>query len=892
MSEQPPVRGPAGWFARAVVRLRWWVIGFWVVATLGSLLFLPSFSSGDSNGGLKGILSSDTPAVKAEKRSYELFGFPLIARTVVVQRAPGGMSPYAQARTVVRAAGVDAGKGDEVWPVLGALPIINTPGLFPGAREANTTSLTYLLFGPETSIGSRTRAAHRYARDYFEPRDHVVGITGSAPARSEQGHIIGDALPHVELATLLAIVLIVGIAFRSVMAPLLTVVTAGVAYVATLRFSGAITRLFDLPSPDELKPVVVALLLGVVTDYVVFFCSSLRDVDPELRGSREATIRAIARTGPIVLIAGFAVAAGTATLLVAKSPFFRALGPALSFTVLVGVVVAVTLVPALLAVLGELVFWPSGLRGLRRIASQRVDRWSVRAGPGPRAAPEGLPWPRAVVRRLVRRRAIAGGVVATCVAGMLLAASPLLGLDLGVSFVSALPRDAPVRAAAIAAQKGFSPGILSPTVVLLEGKNLGRQHAALAELGDRLSAQPGVAGVLGPESQPVPVQGGLLVNRDGNAARYLVVLDQEPLGASAVHTVDRLTAELPYMVGQSGLGRAHVGVAGDSATASFLVHQTEHDLLRIAIAAMLANLLMLLLFLRAPVTALVLLSTTLLSLSATLGLTTALFNWLEPGQGLTFYVPFAVAVLLLAFGSDYNIFTVGHVWEAMRLRSLPEALERAYPRAIRAVTAAGVALAASFGLLVLVPLLPFRQLAFGVGLGIALDIFVVRALLVPSLLSLLEPAATWPPGLQRRRDRDHSAAGTHADGGAASSTQPAPALVAQVPAAGAASPTGAAATSSHAYRSPPRAQPPAAYLDQQQVIRSVLDAVGGQSVTDVRRELRRSLVRAGLPLPPDAWLDTVAGKISRRQLYVVATWTAEDDQRGAATHAGTQTDDG
>lgn len=851
MTEPPPVRGPAGWFARGVVRLRWWVIGFWLVATLGSVLFLPSFSSGDNNGGLKGILSSDTPAVKAEKRSYELFGFPLIARTVVVQRAPHGLSPYAQARTLVRAAGVDAGKGDDVYPVLGALPIINTPGVFPGAREANTTALTYLLFSPGTSIGSRTRAAHRYAKDYFEPRDHVVGITGSAPARSEQGHLISDALPHVELATLLAIMLIVGIAFRSAVAPVMTVVTAAVAYVTTLRFSGAITRLFDLPSPDELKPVVVALLLGVVTDYVVFFCSSLRAVDRGRRGRREATIRAIARTGPIVLVAGFAVAGGTATLLVAKSPFFRALGPALSFTVLVGVLVAVTLVPALLAVLGELVFWPSGLHGLRHAAKGQRDRASDSSLSDTSIASEDRsPWLQGVVSRLVRRRSVAGGVVAACVVGMLLAASPVLGLDLGVSFISALPRDAPVRSAAFAAQQGFSPGILSPTVVLLEGKNLGRQHDALSSLGDRLSALPGVAGVLGPESQPVPVQAGLLVSRDGNAARYLVVLDQEPLGASAVKTVDRLTADLPYLIGQSGLSKVTAEVAGDSATASFLVHQTEHDLRRIAIAAMLANLLMLLLFLRAPVTAVVLLGTTLLSLSATLGLTTALFNWLQPGQGLTFYVPFAVAVLLLAFGSDYNIFTVGHVWEAMRRRTLPEAVAQAYPRAISAVTAAGVALAASFGLLVLVPLLPFRQLAFGVGLGIAIDVFVVRALLVPSLLSLLGPAATWPPGLQARV-RGRSAGPD--------------------PATGRASPMVAGAVPhGRTQRPTPRAAPQASYVAQQQVIRAVFEAFEGASLTEVRLELCRGLVRAGLPLPPDSWLDTVAGKIVQGQLYVVA----------------------
>ncbi len=202
----------------------------------------------------------------------------------------------------------------------------------------------------------------------------MIGVTGSAPARSLQGSIIRDSLPAVELITLIAIVLIVGAAFRSVLAPVIALLTAGVAYVVTLRLSAYLSARLDLASPDELEPVVVALLLGVVTDYVIFFCSSLRDQTPRLlagegrdrsevrRASIAATTLAIARSGPIVAVAGLAVTLGTATLLAAESPFFRALGPALAFTVTVGLIVAITLVPALMAILGDHVFWPSRRR--------------------------------------------------------------------------------------------------------------------------------------------------------------------------------------------------------------------------------------------------------------------------------------------------------------------------------------------------------------------------------------------------------------------------------------------------------------------------------------------------------------------------------------------------
>ena len=209
----------------------------------------------------------------------------------------------------------------------------------------------------------------------------------------------------------------------------------------------------------------------------------------------------------------------------------------------------------------------------------------------------------------------------------------------------------------------------------------------------------GVAGVLGPQDEPAGLELSVLLAETGTAARYLIVLEDEPLGARAIHTVDRIRDTLPSMLGSAGLTDAEVGLAGDSATASFIVAQTEDDLLRIAVAAVLANLLMLTIFLRALVAPVYLLLATVLSLGAALGLTTFVFDLLEPGVGLTFYVPFAAAVLLLAFGSDYNIFGVGHVWDVARRRPLTEAIRVAMPQTTRAINAAGIALAASFGLL-------------------------------------------------------------------------------------------------------------------------------------------------------------------------------------------------
>ena len=142
----------------------------------------------------------------------------------------------------------------------------------------------------------------------------------------------------------------------------------------------------------------------------------------------------------------------------------------------------------------------------------------------------------------------------------------------------------------------------------------------------------------------------------------------------------------------------------------------------------------------------------MLAIGATLGLTTWVFIDQFGNDGLTFYVPFAAAVLLVALGSDYNIFGIGPAWMQARRRPLREALAITLPQSARAIRIAALTLAVSFGLLVLVPLRPFRELAFALSVGILIDAFVVRSLLAPALLTVMESASSSPlRQLVRRR---------------------------------------------------------------------------------------------------------------------------------------------
>jgi putative drug exporter of the RND superfamily len=165
---------------------------------------------------------------------------------------------------------------------------------------------------------------------------------------------------------------------------------------------------------------------------------------------------------------------------------------------------------------------------------------------------------------------------------------------------------------------------------------------------------------------------------------------------------------------------------------------------RAALIISLVIALLLAIFLRAVVAPLYLLAASWLALLSALGVTVWVFQVLLGHDGLVYYVPFTAAVLLISLGSDYNIFIVGRIWEEGRRRPLREAVARSVPRASRAITTAALALAAGFGMLALVPLAQFREIATAMVLGILIDAFIVRSVLVPALVTLFGGVGQWP----------------------------------------------------------------------------------------------------------------------------------------------------
>lgn len=236
----------------------------------------------------------------------------------------------------------------------------------------------------------------------------------------------------------------------------------------------------------------------------------------------------------------------------------------------------------------------------------------------------------------------------------------------------------------------------------------------------------------------------------GDVSRLFVTVKGDPYATGAFDTVRSMRAALEPT--QAAFGRQAVAYVG-GATAQFADIQTTiaQDFQRVALITIAGILVVLVLLLRSVVAPIYLVLTVLLSYGATLGLSGLIFQGALGQPGLNYFIPLIVFVLLVALGSDYNIFLMARVREECEDRELRDGIRRASARTGTVITSAGIILAGTFAALTTAPLQMLVQVGATVALGVLLDTFLVRSLLVPSLTALVGEAAWWPA--RRRQPR-------------------------------------------------------------------------------------------------------------------------------------------
>jgi RND superfamily putative drug exporter len=697
-----------------IVWLRFLIVGAWIAGVVLATVQLPSAFESESSDA-ESLLPQSSQAIEVEEKALKTFGEPLISRTMVVAAKTAGFSGHDLTAAADYIAATDRKEGKAA---IRAVPLVDAPGLLSSQKSA-TTLVVYLYIPTTLSESEQQEAAEAFAHGLGRATaTETVKVTGALPGTRAETSVANSHILWVEIATVVLVVAILAFYFGSVGVPLLALASVGVAYLGVDRALGWAGGQFDLSFSSEVEPVIIGLLFGVLTDYLVFFVSGYRD---RLRAGVEplaAVTEVTAELLPVILTAALMIAGATMTLLISGVDLLASFGPAMAIAVGVAALVALTLVPAALAIFGRALLWPRGAGGTE--ASRGEDAKSS-AG--------------------MRGRLIAGAVrfpaltTILCIVALGAAATGLTQLELGNPVIRGLPPTNEVHEGYDLAAAGLGAGVLGPTMVVVEGQGAGERTAQLAALETALAEQEGVSGVLGPAAEPLPGEPGLMTAENGDAARYILVLDGDPDGARASQALGEIEEHLPELAARSGLREASLGVTGDTTIATELTEETWSALARVAPAAIAVLLLLLWVLLRSWTAPLYLVGVSVLVVAAALGITVYVFQDLLGYGQLAFIVPVASSILLLALGADYNVFLVSRIWRAAEGAPLKTAIRDAGVSAGRAITVAGLILSLSFAAVMLIPIQSFREIGFALFVGLLLDTLIARTLLIPALVA-------------------------------------------------------------------------------------------------------------------------------------------------------------
>jgi putative drug exporter of the RND superfamily len=529
-----------------------------------------------------------------------------------------------------------------------------------------------------------------------------VYIGGPAASAADEVKIFKGIDTTLLYATLGVVIVLLLLTYRSPVLWLLPIISAGVALTVAQAVIYLLTQHANLTVNGQSEGILVVLVIGASTDYALLLIARYREELRRHADRHEAMAVALRRAGPAIIASGLTVVAGMLCLLAAESNDISGLGPVAAIGISVGLVAMITLLPALLVVVGRWVFWP------------------VRPGFGsPEPTRRGF-WSR--VGQSISRRPRAVWLVTAILLGV--GALGLVGFRFGTLTVAQSFRGTPssITAQNVLAEY-FPAGSGEPVDVISTASTAEQVRTALA-------ATPGVASV----TQPVTKDGSSFLE---------ATMTPAPDSPAAYTLVDKIRTTVHAIPG------ADAKVGGGTAINKDVESAAAHD--RNLLIPLILGVVLLILgvLLRAIVAPLMLIATVVLSFASALGISAWFFTHVFGFAGADTSVPLFVFVFLVALGIDYNIFLMTRVRE----ESIRAGTERGALTGLAAtggvITSAGLVLAGTFAMLSTLPLVEFTEIGFAVALGVLLDTIIVRSVLVTALTLDIGRHVWWPSALAR-----------------------------------------------------------------------------------------------------------------------------------------------
>lgn len=675
----------------------WITLATWLIVTVLFAVLAPSakdyeVTSIDS-------LPEDAKSVIAQQKVDEYFkdneGIPAL---LVFQSSDGEVGLPEITAILDQVAKENIEGVQQVVP-LSALPPQATAGFF---SEDKTTALIPLVYDASLESKEIRSVNQKIVSIVEDTSDLTLYITGPAGIATDSLDLFSRADVVLILSTVGLILVLLIVIYRSPLLALIPLLAAAFVYEVVMQMLGIMGK-GGLLISNQTVSIMSILLFAAVIDYSLFVFSRYRE---ELKGHPdkfEAMKFAMRETGMPVFFSGGTVLAAMLVLFFAEFGDYRNFAPTFATAMAVIMLASVTLVPALFTLFGRKSFWPK----VPRVGDETVKQNSI--------------WSK-VGRMVVKKPGLSVAVVSIF---LVLSASNLFNLEYEFDTMKSFPEDMPSRQGYEILEEKFEKGDLAPTTVLFEGEEevTAEQQEKLQE---ELSNQPLVSNVR--------VNGK---TEDNKVIQYSVTYAESPYAVETIDAMEEMINSGDQLLENSQLD-GDLYFAGETARLVDDRSVNNRDVLVIVILETILIFGMLIVLTKSVKMPLYMMGTILVSFLAALGLGMFLTNLFFDISTISDRVPLYAFVFLVALGIDYNIMLISRFQEEREKHSIKKAVELAVANTGGVISSAGIILAATFAVLMTQPIQLLFVFGFIVAVGILLDTFLIRGILLPGLIVLFE----------------------------------------------------------------------------------------------------------------------------------------------------------
>ena len=738
------------------VRFRYLIVVAWVVITIVCLRVFPSLNSVVPNTTVSSYLPASAPSMQASNLATPFQNIQYASATIVASRDNGPLTAADQAAI------------DRLEQAVRSMPNVKTVRDLSVSSDGAARQAVVQANVPPSGTGTGATLVDTIRAAFGQvnaPAGLTFHLTGSLATAVDIANAAQSSQSATQNLTYLLIIVLLLMAFRALLAPLITIIPAAlVLLLSSPVIAGAVTRL-GVQASFLTQVVLIVLVLGAGADYGLFLTFRVRE---ELRRGldpKEAVVRAVQTVGETITFSALTVIAALSTLAIAQFGIYQSLGPSLAIGIALMLLAGLTLLPALLSIFGRAVFWPTSTSKREQV---QASLWSRLTGsliqrPVMTLILGVVLFGGLALGQLGTSLSSSGGqtsgptgtdsTAGTAVIAAHYPSATQNPAELVLKFSQSIWNDPTRLATAEQGLKHISAiqtvlGPLNPNGVPLSVAQLTQLHT---ELGNpqTLPATPSPNSPVSPQIYNLYRATGQYISADGLTVQFVAILKDTSSSPAALNAIPGLRTAVAQVA--TSAGASQNGVFSTNAFAYDVTQTSQSDLSHIIPIVAVLIALLLALVLRSLIAPLYLVASVVLSYLAAWGLVAILFVRLVGVDSVDFVVPFILFVFLMALGSDYNILVMTRIREEAQHKPLREAVREAIARTGGTVTAAGTILAGTFAVLAVTSNLDqVRELGFGVAAGILMDTFLIRTLLIPALVVLLGRWNWWPAPLFRR----------------------------------------------------------------------------------------------------------------------------------------------